>query len=146
MPPQTLRLLLLAIGIVTSYCIARYFLTPTSFGQYGWFRGAALGELQAREPVFAGRKACEECHSDHFNKLLKFEHKTLSCESCHGPAQTHADNPDIKVGHQNYSTCVRCHEANPSRPAWLKQVVSKNHYTGSKCTECHVPHAPLEVP
>jgi hypothetical protein len=24
--------------------------------------------------------------------------------------------------------------------------VIKNHYTGSKCTECHVPHSPSEVP
>jgi nitrate/TMAO reductase-like tetraheme cytochrome c subunit len=42
--------------------------------------------------------------------------------------------------------CLRCHEANPSRPKWHKQIVSKDHYTGSKCTECHVPHSPLEVP
>jgi hypothetical protein len=33
MPPQVLRLFLLAIGIVGSYFIARYFLTPPSFRQ-----------------------------------------------------------------------------------------------------------------
>jgi hypothetical protein len=146
MPPQVLRLFLLAVGIVGSYSIARYFLTPASFGHYGWYRGDAVTELQAREPVFAGAKACEECHSDELNKLLKNGHKSLSCEACHGPGQAHADNPDVKIGHLNYSPCVRCHEANPSRPKWHKQVVSKNHYTGSKCTECHVPHAPNEVP
>jgi hypothetical protein len=146
MPPQVLRLCLLAAGIVASYCIARYCLTPPSFKQYGWFRGDALLELRAREPVFAGKKACDECHSDHVQKVLKFEHKTLSCESCHGPGQAHADNPDIKLEALTYSHCVRCHEANPSRPKWHKQIVSKAHYTGSKCTECHVPHAPLEVP
>ena len=146
MPPQVLRLLLLAIGIVTSYSIARYFLTPPSFRQYGWFRGNALVELQAREPMFAGKKACEECHSDEMSKLLKHEHKTLSCEACHGPGQAHADNPDIKITQQNFGPCIRCHEANPSRPSWHKQIVSKTHYTGSKCTECHVPHSPTEVP
>jgi hypothetical protein len=25
-------------------------------------------------------------------------------------------------------------------------VVTKQHYPGSKCTECHVPHNPAEVP
>lgn len=105
-----------------------------------------MAELQAREPVFAGKKACEECHSDEVNKLVKFEHKTLSCEGCHGPGQAHADNPDIKIGQQNFGPCIRCHEADPSRPNWHKQIVTKNHYTGSKCTECHVPHAPSEVP
>jgi hypothetical protein len=146
MPPQVLRLLLLALGIVGSYCIARYFLTPPSFGKYGWFRGEALIELQARERVFAGAKACEECHSEEVAKLQKHEHKSLSCEGCHGPGQAHADNPDVKIAQQNYSPCVRCHEADPSRPKWHKQIIARSHYTGSKCTECHVPHAPTEVP
>jgi hypothetical protein len=158
MPPQVLRLFLLAVGIVTAYCVARYCLTPPSFGQYGWYRAAALTELSAREPSFAGKKACEECHSDVVQKLAKFEHKTLSCEGCHGPGQTHSDNPEIKIEKSNYGACLRCHEANPSRPKWHKQIVSRAHYTeaksdakpgaksGSLCTECHVTHAPSEVP
>ena len=42
MPPQLLRIFLLAVGIVATYTIARYFLTPPSFREYGWYRGAAL--------------------------------------------------------------------------------------------------------
>lgn len=145
-PPQVIRLLLLAVAIVGSYAVARYFLTPRSFNQYGFYRGEALGELAAREPLFAGKKACEECHSDEYQKLLKHEHKTLSCEGCHGPGSAHAANPDIKIEVLRYSQCVRCHEANPTRPKWHKQIVSKQHYTGSKCSECHVPHSPNEVP
>jgi hypothetical protein len=146
MPPQVVRLFLLAAGIVGSYLVARYFLTPPSFGHYGWYRGEALAEVAAREPVFAGKKACEECHSDQVQKLNQHEHKTLSCEACHGAGQAHADNPDVKLDILNFSHCVRCHEANPSRPSWHKQITIKEHYTGSKCTECHVPHSPNEVP
>jgi len=158
MPPQVLRIVLLAAGIVTTYSVARYFLTPSSFRQYGFFRGDALVELRAREPLYAGRKACEECHSDEVQKLAKFEHKSLSCEGCHGPGQAHADNPDVKIDKSNYGACLRCHEANDSRPKWQKQIVSRTHYTDTKpepkpggksallCTECHVPHAPSEVP
>jgi hypothetical protein len=146
-PPQIIRLILLVIGIVVVYSTARYFLTPPSFRQYGWYRGDALAELATRDTVFAGRKACEECHSDEVQKLAKHEHKTLSCEGCHGPGQGHADNPDVKIDKSNVGACLRCHEANPSRPKWHKQIVSKSHYSGSsKCTECHVPHAPSEVP
>src|SRR5689334_23625768 len=94
MPPQLFRIFLLAVGIVTLYSVARYFLTPPSFQQYGWFRGEALTELRAREPVFAGKKACDECHSDEVQKLQKFEHKSLSCEGCHGPGQAHADRSE----------------------------------------------------
>ena len=149
MPPQVFRIFLLALGIVVAYSIARYFLTPSSFGEYGWYRGAALAELATRERVYAGKKACEECHSDEYQKLLKHEHKGLSCESCHGPGQAHVlnpDNPDVKMAVLHYSLCLRCHEVDPSRPKWHKQIVSKNHYTGSKCTECHLPHSPSEVP
>jgi len=147
MPPQVLRIFLLAVGIVSIYSIARYILTPSSFREYGWYRGAALTELQQRDPVFAGRKACEECHSDEELKLAKHEHKTLSCEGCHGPGQAHVNDPKKEnIEKSSFAACVRCHEANPSRPKWHKQIVIKEHYTGSKCTECHVPHSPTEVP
>jgi hypothetical protein len=79
-------------------------------------------------------------------KLAKAEHKTLSCEGCHGVSQDHAANPDITPIKLTGNHCIRCHEANPSRPAWFKQITVKNHYTGQKCTECHVPHQPNEVP
>ena len=147
MPPQLFRIFLLAVGIVASYLVACYFLTPASFGDYGWYRGAALGEMATRERVYAGKKACEECHSDEYQKLLKHEHKGLACESCHGPGQAHAKDPrKDNIEKSSFATCLRCHEANPSRPKWHKQIVIKNHYTGSKCTECHVPHSPSEVP
>ena len=146
MPPQVLRLVLLTVVIVGTYLIARSFLTPASFGQYGHYRGNALAELSSRPITFAGRKACDECHSDHFQKLAKAEHKTLGCETCHGPGQAHADNPDLKLEKLTFSHCVRCHEESPSRPKWLKQIVSTKHYTGQRCTECHSPHEPNEVP
>jgi hypothetical protein len=149
MPPQVVRLVLLTIAIAGSYMVARYCLTPASFHQYGWYRGDALGELASRQPVFAGKKSCEECHADVVKKLTKAEHKGLSCEGCHGVSLAHENNPDddkLNPGKLAMSHCLRCHEANPSRPAWLRQVPSRSHYQGQKCTECHTPHQPQEVP
>jgi hypothetical protein len=150
MPPQVFRIVLLAVGIVAAYSVARYFLTPPSFGEYGWYRGAALGELATRDRVYAGKQSCESCHPDEYAKLMKHEHKGLACESCHGPGEAHGgehgDPRKDNIDRSSFAACVRCHEANPSRPKWHKQIVSKNHYTGSKCTECHVPHSPTEVP
>lgn len=151
MPPQIVRLVLLTIAIVGSYLVARYFLTPASFGEYGWYRGNALEELaNSRQPLFGGKAACEECHSDEFNKLAKGDHKTLSCEGCHGPAGAHAQSPDdptLTPKKAPFAACLRCHEYNPSRPKWHHQINSKTHYnTGEKCTDCHVPHQPSEVP
>ena len=155
MPPQIVRLVLLTIAIVVSYLIARYFLTPQTFGEFGWYRGEALAEHASHIPVFAGRKVCLECHEDIQDKLLKGPHKTIGCETCHGGVisseaapltKEHADNPDVKIPKIGDNGCLRCHEFSPSRPAWMKQVNSKDHYRGNKCVECHVPHQPNDVP
>lgn len=146
LPPQVVRLLLLTVGIVGSYLLAKFLLTPASFGQYGFYRGDALMEIASHPMALAGRKACAECHAEEVEQLAKFGHKNLSCEGCHGFGQAHADNPDVKMEVLNYSHCVKCHEANPSRPKSHKQVNPKDHFPGDKCTECHIPHAPSEVP
>ncbi len=146
MPPQIFRLVLLTIGIVVSYVIAKHLLTPASFGDYGFYRGAALEEMASQAPVFAGQQACAECHSKVIETLVKGKHKTVSCEACHGVSRDHAANPDLLPVKLAGSHCLRCHEANPSRPAWFRQITVKDHYPGEKCTECHVPHQPNEVP
>jgi len=146
LPPQIVRLVLLTVGIVGSYLVARGFLTPTTFGQYGWYRGDALMELASQPRVYAGMNACGECHLDQAQKLSKFTHKSLSCEVCHGPGQAHVEDFDKKLATLTHSHCLRCHEANPSRPKWHKQINSREHFPGEKCVECHQPHAPTEVP
>ena len=70
--------------------------------------------MATRDRVYAGKKACEECHSDEYQKLIKHEHKGLACEGCHGPGQAHADNPrKDNIEKSSFATCLRCHEANP---------------------------------
>jgi hypothetical protein len=146
MPPQVFRLVLLTIAIVGSYLMARSLLTPPSFGQYGFYRGEALAEHMSPTPVYAGRKACAECHEDTVKKLALKEHKTLGCETCHGVSQPHVDNPDVKLVKIGDDFCLRCHESNGSRPSWIKQIVVKDHFRGDKCTGCHLPHQPSEIP
>ena len=145
-PPQIVRLILLTVGIVVVYLAARSVLTPSSFGQYAWYRGDALEEIASRQPVFAGKKACDECHSEILQKAAKFEHKTISCETCHGMSRAHADNPDVKLAKSTDGQCVRCHLTEPAKPKWLKQIEPRKHYTGQRCVECHLPHQPNEVP
>jgi hypothetical protein len=145
MPPQILRLVLLTVGIVTSYLIARFFLTPPSFGQYGFYRADALEEIASRQPVFAGRQSCDKnCHAKAVETIAKGDHKTVSCESCHGNCRDHVEDRQVKV--ITHVTCTRCHEADPARSPFIKQIESKKHYSGERCTECHVPHQPSEVP
>ena len=146
LPPQVVRLVLLTIAIVGSYLIARYFLTPPSFGDYGFFRGRALEEIASHPLTYAGKDSCEDCHYDQYKELRSAEHQNLSCEGCHGAGHAHTQNPDISMAILNVSHCARCHEYNPSRPAWHHQIDLREHYAGNACTDCHKPHAPTEVP
>jgi len=38
---------------------------------------------------------------------------------------------------------VICHEANVARPKGFKQVDTKTHNPGAKCTDCHTAHNPM---
>lgn len=146
-PPQISILLLLTLGIVGTYLVIRHFLTPESFGQYGWYRGKALEEIASQEPVLAGMQSCNDCHSEILKQILGHEHKTVSCESCHGASKAHAENPEIATERKlDDAFCLRCHDANPSRPDWISQIKLADHYVGSACIECHMPHQPNEVP
>jgi hypothetical protein len=146
LPPQIVRLVLVTLVIVLLYLTARYFLTPASFGELGWFRADAMWDTASYERVYAGAVACAECHSEELEELAG-GHRLLSCESCHGPGQAHADNPDAnKMLVLTFSHCVRCHSADPSRPKWHKQIDVRDHYTGDACAECHLPHQPNEMP
>jgi hypothetical protein len=147
MPPQVFRVVLLIFAIVVSYLVARTLLTPGTFHEYGFYRGAALAEHTTRhEPVFAGKSACGERHPDVLKTLAKGGHKTLSCEACHGVVSLqHLKDPASKMGKPTGTICLRCHEASPSRPAGFRQIVVKDHYA-EKCLECHLPHDPNEVP
>ena len=148
LPPQIVRLVILTIGIVGSYVVARQIFTPKSFGQYGHYRGDAIMEVASREPRYGGKKSCNECHSEVVDRLAKYEHKMISCESCHGPLKAHAEDPDHHDAIKPTDVlCLRCHEYNEARPTFLKQVKLKEHYSGQGgCKECHIPHQPNEVP
>ncbi|HTL68875.1 MAG TPA: hypothetical protein VL200_14520 [Lacunisphaera sp.] len=145
MPPQVFRLVLLTLGIVGSYAGMRLLLKPKSFGEYGHYRGAALVEATQHDPVFAGAKACMECHEEVFTLRDQHEHRRISCESCHGPSREHARNPDVKLAAFPALGCMRCHSPDAARPATQKQIDVKDHFEG-KCLDCHLPHNPKESP
>ena len=146
-PPQITRVVLLASVMVVSFFIARHFLIPASFGQYGWYRGDAIGE-NANKPIsFAGRKTCAECHDNPVKKLAGSSHKGLSCEACHGANAAHAADPAAvsPVPLKDPRFCVRCHAREPARPSKFPQVDVAEHAGKQGCTECHQPHCPTET-
>lgn len=134
--------LLLAIAVV-AFLGVRLAVVPRDFGQYGHFRGGALEELRARPVKFAGREACTACHAESVESRQRGKHAGVSCEACHGPLASHADDPSSKPKLPEVQTlCARCHEANPARPSKFPQVKSTEHAGGEACNTCHKPHQP----
>lgn len=146
MPPQVKRLALLFAIFIGLFLVARYFLVPKSFGEYGHYRGLSLVENQDQEPKYAGQKVCNDCHDDLMAVKAANDHKTISCETCHGPGLIHANNPDtLPLRPAGREFCAKCHSLNAARKAEnIVQVNPEEHNTGQNCTECHNPHDPWE--
>jgi hypothetical protein len=128
------------LGLVL-FLVLRAALIPRSFGRYGPFRGDALAEISARPVAFAGHEVCENCHPDEAALKASGAHKTVKCESCHGPLAKHADDPGTvqPVLPEVAKLCLRCHSKNIAKPAGFPQTEAN----GSKpCDTCHKPHSP----
>lgn len=134
---------LLAAGIVL-FLVVRAALVPDDFGVFGHYRASALETNAARTPAYAGQAACVECHSDVAETRAPAGHRAIGCESCHGAAARHADDPGAMTPPKPASRelCARCHAANTGKPAWYRTVVIQEHAGDAACTDCHKPHDP----
>jgi len=125
------------------FLVVRHFVVPKSFGEYGHYRGAAIGEIAARPVKFAGHETCEACHSDEAAKKTAGKHAHVNCEACHGALAQHADDPTVKpVLPETAVLCARCHTASAAKPKDFPQVDPASHSQGLPCESCHQPHNP----
>jgi len=133
----------LILGVV-AFVVMRAAVVPKSFGQYGQYRGDAIGEVAARPIAHAGHEVCEGCHTDVAEQKKLGRHVVVPCEACHGAQAKHADDPGtIKPPKLDTAVvCSRCHEANSAKPKTFPQVVTADHAQGIACDTCHQPHRP----
>lgn len=133
---------LFGVGILI-FAIAQAVLVPADFGQVGHYRTGALAANRARPLSFAGEATCVACHSDVGEAKAANQHRGVHCEACHGPQARHAESGENKPPRPDAATlCVRCHRADPARPASFPQINVKEHAGDEICTSCHTPHAP----
>ena len=137
---------LFAAGIVV-FLVARALLVPPGFGELGHYRTGAIADNRERQPAYAGRAACAECHDEVAAALARDRHGRIGCETCHGPLARHAADPDAVAPDKLDATplCARCHDAEPARPMTHPQVEAAAHAEGAACTECHKPHEPGSI-
>lgn len=144
MPKHVVRLLSLLFGALILGLIARSFIIPERFGEFGFFRPGSVVENAAREPVRMTAVYCQECHEDRYEELAGAKHKSVSCENCHGPGNGHPKKPKKKlpIPADTITLCSVCHEAMAGRPASQPQIDLDEHAKGEQCAGCHNPHAP----
>lgn len=144
MPQQLTRLLVMFAVLAGGLVLARYFLSPKTFGEQGHYRAAAV-EATVKQPIqYAGREACAVCHTEIAAAHGKARHQTVACEVCHGPAAPHTEapteNPLPAPRQRGY--CPLCHGYNPSRPTGFPQIDPVIHNPLKPCISCHNPHQP----
>src|SRR4030066_80581 len=97
------------------------------------------------KPVrFAGAVACADCHAEVIAEKRKGYHRDLSCETCHGPAKAHSDDPEKAKppAPRDRKFCPVCHTFNPSRPRGYPMINPVAHNPMKPCFTCHEPHDP----
>ena len=146
MPKHIFRLLVLIFGGLAVALVAIPLLTVDSFYRFGHYRANSVPEIAAQEPVYQTARYCLACHTPRVAQWSANNHKTVTCETCHGAAQGHPANGKLPIPKDTVKLCTLCHEAMPGRPSTQPQIVLVQHNplatSGQQCTACHNPHAP----
>ena len=126
------------------FLVVRHWVVPKTFGEYGHYRGAAIGDVAAHPAKFAGHETCEGCHTDILDVKKNGKHAHVNCEACHGALANHANDPTsmTPVKPDTAVLCARCHTASAAKPKGFPQVVPADHSNGIPCETCHNPHSP----
>lgn len=145
MPQQVTRLLILFVILGGALVLARRYLVPKTFGEWGHYRAAAVKANMDRPLVYAGREVCAVCHEEIAKTHAAARHKTVACEVCHGPGAAHVESPseNLPPAPRQRAFCPLCHGYDPSRPTGFPQIDPVAHNPVQPCITCHNPHAPV---
>ncbi len=143
----------LLIGLLAFLGI-RALATPANWDYDNWHRADAVDDVAALPLIYGGNESCQACHEEVIDDMAEYEHRTLSCESCHGPFADHIKDgekfADAVVDESQWQ-CLNCHGELISRPKdftqFTKELVEKvrRHQElkpEDPCVECHAPHDP----
>lgn len=146
--------ILLLVGLV-ALVLGRSLFVPDTWGETGWYRGAAVREHREKPVRHGGNEACEMCHEAEYAEHTAGVHAPIHCELCHGPMGLHVDLEegeklaDMPV-RRNRELCELCHREQAARPADFPQIDVREHLqendvevTPTACFDCHDPHSPF---
>jgi DnaJ-class molecular chaperone len=142
LPDSVKRLFIVFLVLIGGALIVRSLLPP-SIKDHRLHIQSTVEREMARPVKYAGSDVCADCH-DEYNIKKGGYHKNLSCETCHGTAKEHTENPsEIKpFAPRQRDFCSRCHMFDPSRPTGFPQINPVAHNPMKPCISCHNPHDP----
>ncbi len=149
MQPHLKKAFTLLVMLIIVFILVRSLVIPESFGRYGWYRANSVIENRNFPVGYAGSKSCgeEDCHSTLYKVWSESRHKTVNCETCHGPSANHVKNVRVMPPPANESRdfCGLCHYKRAARPKDFPQIDPLTHGENLKCAYCHNPHKPWFV-
>jgi hypothetical protein len=121
----------------------RRLLVPEGFGKYGHYRPGAVEDRRQLPNVFAGRAACEECHTDIAETKAKGKHaaaglRSLPRSARHPRRRSFRQADAARRPHGLPAVPYRARRTSASFP----QIDVAEHAPKGLCTECHAAHDP----
>ncbi|MBF0230603.1 MAG: hypothetical protein HQK63_13620 [Desulfamplus sp.] len=161
MSKHALRIIMVVASVVLMAgvgFVVKELLIPKSFGLYGPYRADAIDEETQRVLRHGTNASCFGCHQYEATIHLTGNHKTISCEFCHGTYSDHVSNGrkiatlPVKKGDEITTLCLRCHntEIKARSTMVIKTVGVPDHLKKQNvklthtCNQCHHVHAPLK--
>lgn len=145
--PEQMKRLGIIVLLFVVVVITRFFLLPESWISARPHQAAKVVREMGKPAQYAGMATCRDCHADEFNAKLGGHHRTIGCETCHGPAAAHVANKDDKAAtppkHRDREFCLGCHGFVASRPNGFPQVDGQKHNVKKRCVSCHDAHDPV---
>ncbi|MBI1963401.1 MAG: hypothetical protein HYS37_08510 [Candidatus Rokubacteria bacterium] len=144
-PEQVNRLAIVVGVLVAVTLLTRFYIIPRSLVSTDLHWTETVRRELAKPVKFAGATACQDCHDDVVTKKARSFHKNVACESCHGPAVRHAEDPGAvkPPAPRDRKFCPVCHAYDPSRPTGFPQINPTAHNPLKACIACHKPHDPV---
>jgi len=141
--PDALIRVLVVFGLVIGGVLIIRSLLPPHLKNTAIHIQMTVDSEKVKPVKYAGSSVCGDCHEEANIKKGGY-HKNLSCETCHGPAQAHAENPDEKKPQapRKREFCEHCHTYDHSRPTGFPQINPVAHNPLKPCILCHNPHDP----
>jgi cytochrome c553 len=141
-PKHIVRLITLVVAGVALGLVARWFFIADSFYEYGHYRASSVPEIAAQEPAYKTARYCQSCHGERHAQWSASNHKSVTCETCHGAAQGHPEKGKLPIPADTVKLCTLCHERTAGRPGTQPQIQVAQHAAGQQCKVCHNPHSP----